>query len=203
MVLVWCCATYCICALEISWFPAHTQQVCSAHRQMQLPAHHPPLPPTQMAWCGCRMCDLLHVCTAGDTATVCPECFNALKKENIPWCSLVCVDTGKVPCHLPKLSYTEAAILSPIRAVSQLVVMKPVKGTATHPRYSGHVLAFPNPQVAEKLVKTFPIHPDSLPEYINVVFCTPTNNSADLRAMCLRSPMLQVSCAALAHAHIT
>lgn len=132
--------------------------------------------------------------TAGGRATLCAECNASLTNGSIPKCSLVRFDTGRVPASLPTLTYCERILLSPLRAMRHLVVMKPTGNGATHPHYRGHVTAFPNPPVASKLCNTFPICPSALPQYVNVIFTTPCSSPEDLYKKLQQSPMWQVRC---------
>jgi hypothetical protein len=130
---------------------------------------------------------------AGDEATVCHDCFSSLKHKVIPNLSLVRLDTGRVPAHLPHLTFCEQLLLAPARGMRHVVVMKRCnRGSYAHEHFRGHVTAYANPGVPAKICATFPISPSSLPEYVNVVFTTPCTTDAEVRAKLQKSKMWQV-----------
>lgn len=136
--------------------------------------------------------------SADGLATVCHECHAALTDRTIPKKSLVAVDTGRVPTHLPQLTLVESMLLAPLRSLKCIVLMKPAGITQQRPAncyqkaYRGHVLAYPNPPAASALAQQFPLHPDSLPEHIGVVFMAPQECSEQLQSMARSSKCLQV-----------
>ena len=154
------------------------------------------------------MLALCVVCTGVDIAKVCPECWRDLSRTTgrggqkkgapvVPKNSLVRVDTGKVPSHLPALTALEAKFISALWSSREVYLMKP-EGRQDRPNdcyqksWKGHVLAFPQ-ACGRQLQAVFPPNPEDAAASVNVVFLSAVGECADIAAMASRSPALQVS----------
>ena len=137
-------------------------------------------------------------------AKVCPECWGDLSRKDkrgnpipaVPKNSLVRVDTGKVPAHLPPLTAIEAKLLAPYRYSRDLYLMKP-KGPQDRPNeayqraWTGHVLAYPQ-AAGHHLSAAFPADPEEAAATLNIMFLSPGKSPDEIKAMAARSPALQV-----------
>jgi hypothetical protein len=137
-------------------------------------------------------------------AKVCPECWGDLSRKDkrgnptpaVPKNSLVRVDTGKVPAHLPPLTAIEAKLLAPYRYSRDLYLMKP-KGPQDRPNeayqraWTGHVLAYPQ-AAGHHLKAAFPADPEEAAATLNIMFLSPGKSPDEIKAMAARSPALQV-----------
>ena len=106
------------------------------------------------------------------TVQLCEICVQQLRHRKLPSISLARLDPGRAPADLPQLTWVEAVILSPYRAVRHIVVCKPPgKNTADVTCFKGlrgHVVAVPQSGPGTLMETVFPCPMENLPDVIQV-----------------------------------
>jgi hypothetical protein len=146
---------------------------------------------------------VLHAAAGTDMAKVCPDCWRDLSRQCnhhpapvVPKNSLVRVDAGKVPAHLPPLTALEAKLLAPYRYSKDMYLMKP-KGRQDRPNdayqggWTSHVFVYPQ-AAGHHLSAVFPANFEDAAASINVIFLRAETSEADIPTMAGRSPALKV-----------
>lgn len=148
--------------------------------------------------------------TRNVTVRVCTECTTDVSRSKVPTHSLVRIDPGPLPSHLPPLTFLEEEIIAPLRVKRYVSMIGPYKKQQWND-YSGHswptdspqnrayfdqlrahVTAFKSSAVKDLPAMLYPLPADELPNLINVVLISPAKDLEGIRSLARRSPMLKV-----------
>lgn len=121
----------------------------------------------------------------------------ALSNGKMPPASLTRFDAGLYPVDLEPLTYLETLLVSPLRPYRNVFVMRGGNNSwrssdTLMKAMRGHVVAFENPDPSS-LGLVFPLHPDNIPEVIQVVLLGSAATKEELHQKLSASPALTVN----------
>lgn len=136
---------------------------------------------------GVRYCLQPHAINVQDgvtTASVCKDCMLCLKRKppQVPSDSLVAIDPGEPPAHLPKLNEMEETGIAALKEYIYLWMCTPTRTIPSHPErtqstderpvqhntaYTGHMHAVRQPSAAD-WQKVIPCDPNDIPTRMQV-----------------------------------
>lgn len=156
----------------------------------------------------CVQPDFVHVAEDGTMAMdACTECVNALNANTIPPASLVRVDTGTIPSHLPPLSLLESYIIAPSRPYRLLYLSRPHSQRVRCDRIGehcddadtaivdmrSHVIAYKNTAAADIAQLLTPLPLSALAERISVCILAPGTTEEEARTYVTHTSALVIN----------
>jgi hypothetical protein len=117
--------------------------------------------------------------------SICLSCWSLLQQQELPFASLVHIDAGMRPTHLPEMTLLESLIVLPLRPHRFFALAKPHYCKGDSEQFSealcSHVVAYTNSS-SDSLANLFPLNIDDIPEHFLLVLISASDNIESAQA---------------------